>query len=151
MITRMPLKAEASESVVQSIGRVFHDVVTLAELQGRLFQSDAREIGERIVRPLAMFLMGSLLFLGAVPVGLLAIIQCLIAAGLSHAVAYGLVAVVSLAGAAGMVAWAWWRLHGMPRAFARSQEELAYNLFWIREAFKELASKPEQEHSEHGF
>ena len=47
---------------------------------------------ERIVRPLAVLLAGALLFLATVPVGLLAIAEGLVAAGVPRAAAYGLVA-----------------------------------------------------------
>ena len=56
MIQFNSAKAAESECVRQSIGHVVEDIVTLGELQGRLFQSDAREIMGQIVRPLAFLL-----------------------------------------------------------------------------------------------
>ncbi len=124
------------------------DVTTLAELQGQLFRSDAREISQRIGRPLAAFLAGSLLFVTTVPVALLAIVQSLVAMGLPQAAAYGLVAVTSLTATAGLAAWAWRRLRAMPPAFARSREELMRNIAWIKDAVEDLAARPE--HSGNG-
>ena len=108
---------DESATVRQSIGQVFQDIVTLAELQGQLFQSDARELSGRIARPLVVFAAGALLFVVTVPVGLLAIVQCLVALGLPQAAAYGLVAVVGLVAAVGMAAWAWQRFRALPPAF----------------------------------
>ena len=67
--------SEATESgtVRQSVGKVVHDVVTLAELQGRLFQSDSREFAVRIARPLAVFLGGMVFGAATVPIALVAI------------------------------------------------------------------------------
>ena len=129
-----------SGTVRQSMRHVVHDVVTLAELQGRLFQSDSRELGEHIVRPLAVFLGGLLCFAATVPVALLAIAECLVAAGVPRAAAYVLVTVGGLGAAAGMATWARHRFRAMPPPFARSREELACNLSWIKETATELAA-----------
>ncbi len=131
-----------AKTVRQSIGHVVRDLTNLAELQGRLFRSDAREISEQVKRPLAVFLAGSLLFLATVPVALLAIVQSLVAMGLPQAAAYGLVAVTSLTATAGLAAWAWRRLRAMPPAFARSREELMRNIAWIKDAVEDLAARP---------
>ena len=132
-----------AEPVRQSFGRVFRDLATLADLQGQLFRSDARDIRQRIGRPLAVFLAGSLLFAATVPVALLAIVQTLVALGLPQAGAYGLVAVTSLAAGAGTASWAWRGLRAMPPAFARSREELMRNIDWIKDALEDLAAGPE--------
>jgi hypothetical protein len=123
-----------TEPVRQSIRRVFHDVVTLAGLHGQLLRSDVQEINEHIWGPITVFVVGSLLLVATLPIALLAIIQALAAAGLSETAAFGAVAVISLAIAAGMMAWAWQRLRAMPPAFARSREELAQNINLISNA-----------------
>ena len=102
MIQFNSAKAAEPESVRQSIGHIVEDIIILGELQARLFQSDAREIMGQIMRPLVILAGGISLFLATVPVGLLAIADCLVAAGVPLAAAYGLVAVASLVVAAGM-------------------------------------------------
>ena len=133
-----------SETVRQSIGHVVEDVVTLAELQARLFQSDACELMKRLARPLTVLAAGALLLLATLPVCLLAIAAGLVAAGVPQAAAHGLVAVTSLVTVAGMTAWALRRFRALPPAFARSQEELADNLSWIKDAVKGLDARPER-------
>ena len=148
MIRLKSREATDSETVRQSIGHVVHDIMSLVELQGRLFQSDTREIMERLAPPAAFFAAGILLFAAAVLLCLLAIVQCLIAAGVPAGAAYGLVAIASLAVAAGLAAWAWQRFRKLPRAFARSQEELASNLSWIKDALNDLGDKSEHSRSD---
>ena len=137
-------KAPESETIRQNVGHVVQDIVTLAELQGQLFRSDAREIAERFARPVAVFSVSVLLLAATVPVCLLAIAEGLVAAGVPRAAAYALVAVASIAIASGMAIVAWRRFRGMPRAFARSREELLHNLAWIKNAVENLGGKPEQ-------
>jgi hypothetical protein len=148
MIQFNSAKAAEPESVRQSIGHMVEDIIILGELQARLFQSDAREITGQIMRPLVILAGGISLFLATVPVGLLAIAHCLVAAGVPLAAAYGLVAVASLVVAAGMGAWAWRRFRRLPPAFARSRDELRQNVSWITAAVKGLAAKPEQARGE---
>ncbi len=135
-------KATGPETVSQSFEHVAHDLVTLAELQGQLLKSDARESTARIARPLAVFLAGALLFVATVPIGLSAIAQGLVVAGVPPPAAYGLVAVTSWLVAGGMTIWAWQRFRAMPPAFARSRVELARNLSWIKDIVENVRTKP---------
>ncbi len=52
-------KAPESETIRQNVGHVVRDVVALAELQGQLFESDAREFSEHVARPVAVFTLGA--------------------------------------------------------------------------------------------
>ena len=142
MIQANPAKAPMSDTVRQSVNQVVHDLATLAELQGLLFQNDAREFAGRIVRPAVVLVAGMLVLLATVPVGLLAIAECLVAAGVPRAVALVLVAVLSAAGAAGMVMWVWRHFQRMPPAFTPSREELKRNIAWIKDAMKNSPSWP---------
>ena len=143
MIRFNSAQANGPETVRQSIGHMAEDIATLAELQARLFQSDARESMGRIVRPLAVLAAGAALFVATIPVCLLAIAGGLVTVGVPQAPAYGLVAVASLLAAAGMAAWACRRFRELPPGFTRSREELVQNATWIKNAVKRLAGKPE--------
>lgn len=139
-------EAPESETVRQSIGQVVNDFVALAELQGLLFKSDAREIAEQIVRPVVVLAAGVLLFAATVPVCLLAIAEGLVAGGASRAAALVLAAVLGVIAAAGMGTWAWWRLHRMPPAFAHSREELVRNISWFKDALRDSSSLSPADH-----
>jgi hypothetical protein len=151
MIEPSSERAPESETVRQSVGHVVHDIITLVELQGQLFESDAREVGERIARPVIVFAAGTLLFVATVPVCLLTIAEGLVASGVSRAAAYALVAVTSMVAAAGMAAWAWQRFRRMPSGFVRSYEELTYNWSWIKESLNKLACEPAQPREEFNY
>ena len=123
MIQANSSTAAETETVGQGIGQVVEDIATLTELQGRLFQSDARELSRRLVPPFAILAAGALLLLAAAPVCLFAIAQCLVAAGLPQAAAYGLVGVAGLAAAAGLVTWAWRKFRAcLPHLLARGRK-----------------------------
>lgn len=140
----------ASASVGQSVGQVVRDIVSLTELQIELFKTDAQESAARLMRPLIILSVGFLLALAALPVGLIAIAVGLIALGLPAVAAYALVALASLIAALAVAAWARHRLHEMPAAFARSQEELARNLTWIKDAVTDLTAKTHHRHDGYG-
>jgi len=142
MIQMNSTPTSESKTVTQSLGRVVHDIVTLAELQVQLFKSDALEALERFFRPLAVFALGILLFLGAIPVCLIAIALGLVALGLPPVPAYALVAVTSMIAAGALATWAWQRFQQLPAGFARSQEELTRNITWVKDAVTDLAAKP---------
>ncbi len=150
MIQSNSARPPESPTVRHSVGRVVRDVLTLVELQGQLLKSDACEFTEQSVRPVALFAAGSLLLLATVPVCLLAIAEGLVAAGVWRGLAYGLVALASVALAAGMTAWAWGRLRGMPPLFARSRQELAENIALIKDSLKDrpfpVTHRPEEYH-----
>lgn len=138
MIDQGPVKAPESESIRESIGLMIHDLMELLELQGRLFENDTREVMQRIARPLLVFAAGVVLFAVAVPIGLLAIAEGLVAWGAPRAAAYSLVATASLLVAVGMAVWARQRFRRGPSAYARSREELAHSMSWIKASMNKL-------------
>ncbi len=145
MIRTNYARVPESGTIRQNVGHVVQDIVALAELQGELFRSDAREMTEQIARPVAVFTVSALLLSATVPVCLLAIGEGLAAAGVPRAAAYALVATASIVAGAGMATWAWRRFRTIPPAFARSREELAQNIAWIKGTL--LAANPEQPES----
>src|SRR5271165_3244741 len=143
MIQMNSTKTSESKTVTQSVGQVVHDIVALAELQVQLFKSDALETGQRFMQPMAVFTLGILLLLATIPVCLIAVALGLVAVGLTPVAAFALVAIISIVAAGALTAWAWLRFHAMPAAFARSQEELARNITWIKDAVMDLTAKPQ--------
>ena len=134
MIQSNSAQASATETVRQSVSQVLRDLLTLAELQARLIQSDTRECVARLGRPAAVLAAGAMLLAATVPACLAAIAEGLVAAGVPRAIALMLVALAGVATATGMVTWAWRRIRTMPAAFARSREELIENFTWLKEA-----------------
>ncbi len=94
--------------------------------------------------PVAVFTAGLVPLLAAIPLCLVAIALGLVAAGLPPVEAYALVAGLSLVAAATMVLWARQTIGKLPAAFARSREEFARNVAWVKNVFTDLAAKPEQ-------
>jgi hypothetical protein len=127
---------------------MLQDLAALAELQGQLFKSDAREVTEQIARPMAFFAAGMLLAAATLPVCLLALAEGLVAAGVPRAGAYAIVAVGALVVAAGLTLWAWRRFRRIPPAFTRSREELMQNIAWIKDAARGRTAQREQAASE---
>ena len=89
---------------------------------------------ELLAMPALLSAAAAMLLLGAIPVALAAIAMGLIAAGLPAGAAYAIVAVVSIIAAALLAVWAWNRYRAISAAFARSRQELANNIAWIKNA-----------------
>jgi hypothetical protein len=142
-----PLKIQET-GIRQDLGHVVADLVVLAELQGQLFRSDAREIFGQIIRPAAIGAAAALFVQATVLVCLLAIAEGLVAVGLPRAGAYTLAAGVGMIVAVGLAVWTWRQYRRIPHVFARSREELMQNLTWIKNAAKGLAAQPEQSESD---
>jgi len=143
MIQMNPTKTSESETITHSAGQVVRDIMTLVELQVKLFRNDVGDTAARFLRPAAIFMAGVLLLLATIPVCLLAIAQVLMAIGLPAVAAYTLVALISLIVAGAMAVWAWQRFRTMPPAFTRSREELAQNIAWIKYAVTNVTKKPQ--------
>ena len=141
MIPTNSSRTSETETVSHGIGRVAHDIVTLAELQAQLFKNDLHEATHRFTRPCAIFTSGILLLLGTIPVALIAIALALIAAGLTPLAAYASVGLAGLIVAAALALRGWQRLCAMPPAFTRSREELAHNIVLIKDAVTHQGGK----------
>src|ERR1700679_1153584 len=68
----------AGGSAARSVGQILHDIVTLGQLQARLFALDAREAGVKIQRPILALAAGAVLAVCAVPIALVGIALLLI-------------------------------------------------------------------------
>jgi hypothetical protein len=141
MIGHNGSKRPTSEPLRRSAGEVVRDVAALAELQIELMKIDGREAARAVARPLGVLAAAALLVVVALPLVLVALAEWLVAsAGLSRAAGYGIVAAASLAIAAIAAEAARRRLKNRPSAFRRSQDELARNIAWIKNALSGSAS-----------
>lgn len=131
---RVRINAPMTEGIIGNLAELGSDVATLAELQAKLAAHDLQESTARAALPALMLGAGLGLLLGAIPVILIGCAE-LLADALSleyRGLAYLIVAAVAVILAAGA---AWFALSGLRSSFtsfARSREELARNLAWIK-------------------
>lgn len=116
-----------------SLSEFGNDVATLAELQVKLAELDAKEAAERALLPLGVTLAGLAVLVSSLPVILLGV-AALLAAALHIAQGWAMLIVggAALAAAAVAVAVAGQRLGRSFETFRRSGDELARNIAWIR-------------------
>jgi len=126
--------------VAQDVGELTHDIVSLAELQFELFQSDCRKGLKGLLAPVALLLLAVIVATAAVPVALICTAELLVqAAGLSRAAAFAIAALGGLGAAGGLGIVGWARIRGAGQVFEHSREELTRNLHWIKHALKRPA------------
>jgi len=127
----------APNRVVQGMGELMHDIVSLAELQFELVRNDYRAGMKGLLVPVVLLLVAGIVAVGTAPIALLLMAEILIqVAGLSRASAFS-IAVASgfmTAVALGVVGWS--QIRGVGRVFRRSREEWIRNLNWIKLALK---------------
>lgn len=127
----------APRAVVENLGEFTHDVLTLSELQVKLFAADFKDLKSGAVTPLALMGLAAVVALGAMPVGLMGVAWMLIdhqvlSAGWAFllSAAGGLL----LAAILGVTGWIWFRRQ--LAVLERSQTELARNVTWIKSVLK---------------
>ena len=123
----------ASDNVVENVAGFGEDLLTLAELQGRLAAMELKQSLNAARFGSLVFAVGLILALAALPVGLLGIAEMLVEmAGLGRAASRIVVAVASLAIAVACFVIAALRLRGSDIGFPLSREEFTRNLNWVR-------------------
>lgn len=121
-----------------------YDLITLAELQGRLLFIDLREASQRSAITLVLFAALTVFTVSAVPVCLIGSAELLVdAANWHRASAYLTVGCVAACGALLGAIMAAKRLVKITAVFARSHQEFQDNLEFI----KRLVSSPKQDFS----
>ena len=126
--------------LAKNMGKLTHDIVSLAEFQFELFRSDCREGFKRMLVPIAMLLVAGTVAVGTVPIALILIAELLVqSAGLSRAAAFSIAALSSFIVAVAMAVVGWSYMRGVVRVFERSREELTRNIAWIKHALKRPA------------
>lgn len=123
--------------VASSIADLAGDVVELAELNVRLVKADAREAGQRVIRPILLLMISLAMMIACLPV---------IGFGLASAVAVSfdwslwlsqlLVGLLMAALAIAMCLGSLSRIKSAASPFQRSSTELANNVDWFKSVIK---------------
>ena len=120
------------------------DVMSLAELQLKLLSVDAKEASARIVTPIILLAVGTILALCSIPLGLIAIAQVLhLEAGWHPAVATAVALLIGLvlAGILAFVGYLGLRRCILP--MQRSRDELERNIKWLKSALRRYDHRQE--------
>lgn len=137
MIDRNGSAKSPTKTVVRNTAKLFHDAVTLVELQAELVKIEAQQSLRKTVRPVVLLIAAACLALGCTPVLLLSLAYVLIdAAGLSHGLSLLIAGCAGLIVAVAVIAVAIRRLtHGVI-GFSRSIEEFKRNISWMKQALQ---------------
>ncbi len=136
-------RTPAPRAVVENLGEFLHDVVTLGELQTKLFTADVRDFKSGALVPIALMGLAGVLALGCLPVLLTGLAWLLVdydvlQRGWAFLVAAaGGLAVTAILGAVG---WFWFRRQ--LAVLSRSQVELERNITWIKSVLKHSGRTP---------
>ncbi len=140
-------RSAAPRAVVENIGEFVHDVVTLSELQSKLFVADLKDFRSGTVAPGSLMGLASVLFVGCVPVLLMGIAWLLVdydvlapgwallAAGSGGAIVAGLMALTG-----------WFIFRRQLAILDRSRAELEKNVTWIKSVLKHSGRTPRDPH-----
>jgi len=127
-------------AVARSAGELLSDLVTLAELQGRLCMVDAQEGLSRLLWPAIVLAVGIVIALGSVPVALAALALALVEiARVTYAQAFGIALLVGIVLAAGLCGAGVAALRHWSNVFNRSRTEWRQNLKWGKDALARLS------------
>jgi uncharacterized membrane protein YqjE len=140
MKPRNGLLKEVSHSLRDDIGGFAHDVLTLTELQSKLFVTEVQEQGRRSVLPTTVLFLGIMVGMACGPIALVAFALMLMQSmELSYASAF---AITAIAGAtlSSLISITGWKLFRSRVSLpSRSREELARNLKWMKNALSKGA------------
>jgi len=133
--TELPPRA-----VARSTAELFHDMATLAELQGKLALVDLREGIGKLLMPAGLAILGAGIGLGCVPIGLMALALTLeklttLSPPVCFAIAFGVGVLI----AALLIIPALATLKTGVKIFDRSLEEWRRNRQWAKETLKRMA------------
>jgi hypothetical protein len=127
------------------MGGLAHDIVSLLELQTKLFVADCKESISRIVIAVGSLIAALLIFAGSIPLILSAFAQLLIVLGMPIGWALLVSAILGIFLAIGMGALAWWSIRQAGRVFLRSGREFTRNLGWLKESLKPTDNSRDEE------
>lgn len=132
---------EAAPSMGENVANLAADLVSLGELQVKLLLLDLQEGSGQVIRTAAIFLCGSCLLLGAIPVLLLGL-GGLLSSGssLSLPTAWLLVAVMALMVSSLSLWQAVRQLRRSSAILLRSRTELQENITWIKRVIRQSTS-----------
>jgi hypothetical protein len=145
MVDQTPLKSSNGRStsppraVAKSAAELLHDVLTLAELQGKLLVVDCQTGLRKLIVPAVCLAFGTVLALCCVPLALTAIALGLAeTTALTHSQAFAVVLVGAVVVAAVLVIAAVGYLRHGWSMLERSHTELTRNLQWSKDMLKRL-------------
>ena len=120
-----------------------HDVVTLVELQLRLFAVDVRDSSKAAGLGVGAIGAGTLAAIGAIPLIFVTIAVALVEfAGWSFTLSFGLSALLGLVTGAVLAYFGWKKLLSAGETFGRSKAEAVETLKWIKESLR--PSEPDE-------
>jgi uncharacterized membrane protein YqjE len=135
-----PRRDSSAKALAHNMAKIAHDMITIAELQGRLFAVDLRAVRKEVLRGLGMWVAGFGLLVAALPTALIGtglwladIAHLPMAAGLLW-VAFGAVLLV-----AGLFTCGWWQMNRQRTGLRRSSKELGTNLAAMRQVLSSYA------------
>jgi len=133
MTPRNALSTEMSRNLRDDIGGFAHDVLTLAELQSKLFVTEVQEHGRRAAFPTMVLLFGVTLGVACCPIALVAFALMLVqATGLSLASAFSITAISGVILSLLISVIGCILIRSRVSTPSRSREELARNLKWMK-------------------
>jgi len=126
--------------VARNLAEVAHDAVTIAELQAALLKTEMKQCSENTMAPLGLFVAAGLIFVGCIPVLMLALAFVLSeSTGLSQAISTVIVVLGGFLTSAILGLVAYQKLRKNSLAFDRSRAEFSRNVTWIKQALKVIA------------
>jgi uncharacterized membrane protein len=128
------------KAAARHLAEVLHDLVSLAELQLRLFGLDARQAARRIWKVTAVAVLGLVVLASCVPFALITIALAIVYwSGISYAAAFGW----TLLGGFILGVVLLWAASAATRSassfFDRSKSECAENVQWAKGVLKRFA------------
>jgi hypothetical protein len=138
------------QAVARGTGEFLHDVLTLAELQGKLALVDLREGTAKVVVTLVALIIGIAWGLGCFPIALVALAVALKeSTTLSLSASFGIALLVGLGLSALLAIPALIALKAEMHMFDRSQSEWRRNLQWFKDTLKRLPHTTSASHWPH--
>jgi hypothetical protein len=130
-------RTAAPRAVVDNLSDFLHDVVTLSELQAKLFLTDLKDFQSGATLPAALMGAAAVVGLGCVPVLLMAVAWLLIDYEvLTHGWAFLVAAGIGLGAAALLGGAGWFALRRQLAVLERSKLELERNITWFKSVLK---------------
>ena len=120
-----------------------HDLMTLGELQLRLFAVDLRDGSKTAGLGLGAIVVGVLAALGAIPLVFVTIALAFVEfAGWSSTLSFGVSALLGLVVGAGAAWFGWRRVLAAGKTLGRSKAEAVETLRWIKESLRPTDPDP---------
>jgi hypothetical protein len=133
-------------AMARSTGEFLHDVITLAELQGKLLSVDCKNGLQKLLIPIITLVVGLVVAIGCVPVALAALALTIVEfTELTLAASLGISLLVGLVLAAILSVGAYYWLRNGFSFLDRSYYEWTRNVAWAKDMMKRLSqiSKPQ--------